>query len=260
MGRLRDYGSEPTMDIHGFPDCVAPEYLEAWSAYISTQTAQDLYNSSPQPQGMTRVVQGFLSSLSKQSTQFLVRAVPGVMSDSVKEARVTLKATQYDYKFWTDRIRLAELLRIADVKVVVNSTYNPIANCINASLEIYLVYVPKPVKGKIPKIGEVLHSKVPYWFSSKQPKALFKTDNLTKKLARSPIPVVPDTYPPVETAMAQPRLWHEWNEKLGISCIRCKGNSFVLHVSSPRMLCFLGSHRKQEMERKLISLARSIFI
>lgn len=260
MSTLQIYGSAPSLDIHGFPDCVDPEYLEAWAAYISTQTAQDLYNSLPQPQGMTRVVRGFLSSLSAISTKFLIKTVPGPMSDSVKECRNVIQSMQYGYKFWLDRIKFFDLLRMADVRVTVNSTYNPIANCINTTATVYLVYVPKPVRGKAPKIGEVLHSRVPYWFSGKQPRALFKTDNLTKKLAKSAMPVVPDTYPSIEYAMAQPRMWHEWDEKLGVSCIRCKGNSLVLKLSSPRLLMFLGNNRKNDLERKLISIVRSTFV
>lgn len=260
MSKLQTYGSEATLDIHGFPDCVDPEYLEAWAAYISTQTAQDLYNSAPQPMGMIRVVRGFLSSLNKTSTKFLIKTVPGPMSDSIKECRSLIKSTQYSYRFWLDRIKFFDVLRMADVRVTVNSMYNPIANCINTTATVYLVYVPKPVKGKQPKIGEVLHSRVPYWFSGKQPRALFKTDNLTKKLAKSAIPVVPDTYPTIEYVMAQPRLWHEWNDTLGVSCIRTKGNSMVLKLSTPRLLMFLGAHQKNELERKLISIVRSTFV
>ena len=257
---LQKYGSEASLDIHGFPDCVDPEYLEAWAAYISTQTAQDLYNSLPQPQGMVRVVRGFLSSLNRTSTKFLIRTVPGPMSDSIKEVRNQIQSMQYSYKFWLDRIRFFDLLRTSEVRVKVDSMYNPIANCINTTATVFIVYVPKPVKGKIPKIGEILHSRVPYWFSGKEPRALFKTDNLTKKLAKSAMPVVPDTYPTIEYAMAQSRLWHDWNESLGVSCIRCKGNSIVLRLSSPRLLMFLGSHQKNELERKLISIVRSTFV
>lgn len=260
MATLKTYGSEPTLDIHGFPDCVDPEYLESWAAYISTQTVQDLYNSAPQPLGMQRVIMGFLSSVSRYSNKFLIRTVPGPMSDSIKHARQSIQSMQYSYKFWLDRIKFFDLLRVADVRVTLDSSFNPIGNCINTTATVYLVYVPKPVKGKVPKIGQVLHSRVPYWFNNKEPRALFKTDNLTKKLAKSPLPVVPDTYPTVEHVMAQPRLWHEWNTEQGISCIRTKGDSMVLKLSSPRLLLFLGRHTKNEVERKLISIVRSTFV
>lgn len=260
MSNLKQYGSSPTLDIGGFPDCVDPEYIEAWAAYISTQTAQDLYNSAPQPKGMERVIRGFISSISSTSTKFLVRSITRPQNDSIAEATAVLKVIRKDLRFWLDRMHFMDEFRMADVRVTVNSTYNPIANCVNSTATAFLVYIPKPVRGKEVKIGSILHSKVPYWFKGKQPASLFKTDNLTKKLAKSAIPVVPDTYPSLEYVMAQPRLWHQWDSKLGVECIRIKGNALVLKISSPRLLLFCGRHRKSDLDRKLITLVRSTFV
>ncbi|ARW58818.1 hypothetical protein HOS33_gp178 [Erwinia phage vB_EamM_Y3] len=260
MTRLRQYGSDVGLEIKNFPDCVDPEYLEAWGAYITTQTAVDLFHSLPQPMGMQRVVEGFLSSLSKTSTKFLIRAVPGPSSVSIKEARALLTLQYQALKKWQQRIQFSKQLRLAEVLSRTSSEYNRVANSINTTIDIYLVYVPQTTTKGIPKVGEMLNKQVPYWFSNKRPKALFKTDNLTMKLAKSPTPVVTDTYPSIHQAMLDSRLWHLWNLDIGVECMRVKGNAFAIHIQSRRLCCFLGSNRRHMIEKKLNSLVRSIFI
>lgn len=259
MSRLKAYGSAVGLDVRNFPDCVDPEYLDAWAAYITTQTAVDLFNSLPQPLGMERVVDGFLSSLSRTSTKYLIRPVPRVTRHSIDQARALLKLQQTDLKRWLARIEFNNKFRLAEVHSRTNSDFNRVANCINTTVDIYLVFVPQTNRTGIPKVGEILHKQVPYWFSNKQPKALFKTDNLTQKLAKSPTPVVTDTYPAIQQAMLLPRQWHAWNLDLGISCMRVKGNAFALHLQSRRLCCFLTSHKRAAVEKKLNSLVRSIF-
>ncbi|WOL24418.1 hypothetical protein fHeYen902_072c [Yersinia phage fHe-Yen9-02] len=260
MGRLSDYGAGTVLDVQSFPDCVDPEFLDAWASYVTTQTAQDLFNSAPQPLGMIRAVQGFLSSLSTISTKFLLRAVPGFKSDSIKLARSLIHAQRKELNLWLTRIRFTEQLSLAEVKTTIDSSYNVVANCMSSTMNIYLVFVPKPVKGKIPKIGKVLHEQIPYWFSGKQPPALFKTDNLTKKLDKGGAVVTPDTYQPLQNLMHRPRAWYEWNTKLGIASARIRGNAVALHIQSPRLLMFLGTHKKSEMERKLNRLVNEIYV
>lgn len=260
MSRLKSYGSDVGLDLRNFPDCVEPEYIEAWGAYITTQTAVDLFHSLPQPLGMQRVVEGFLSSLAKTSTQFLLRPVPPVTKHSLEQAKALLKLQHRDLKQWLQRIEFSNKFRLADVYSRTNSDYNRVANCINTTIDIYLVYVPQTTRGGIPKVGEILHKQVPYWFSNKQPKALFKTDNLTMKLAKSPMPVVPDTYPPIQQAMLSPRAWHPWNIDLGVDCMRVKGNAIALHLQSRRLCCFLSSYKRHAVEKRLNTLVKSIFI
>ncbi|EBY9527623.1 hypothetical protein D5P86_01410 [Salmonella enterica subsp. enterica serovar Infantis] len=262
MSRLREYGSAVGLDIKNFPDCVDPQYIEAWGAFISTQTAVDLFNSLPQPLGMERVVAGFLSSLAKtaSTSKFLIRRVPGVSSLSIKEARALMQIQQRDLNRWLQRIEFTNKFRLAEVYSRTNSDYNRVANSTNTTIDIYLVYVPQTTRKGIPKIGELLHKQVPYWFSNKQPKALFKTDNLTQKLAKSPSPVVTDTYPSIQQAMLAPRAWHMWNMDLGVDCMRVKGNAIALHIQSRRLCCFLSSNRQSVVEKKLNGLVRSIFI
>lgn len=260
MSRLKAYGSAVGLDLQNFPDCVDPEYIEAWGAYITTQTAVDLFHSLPQPLGMERVVEGFLSSLSRTSTNYLIRTIPPVTRHSIEQAKALIKIQQRDLRQWLQRIEFSNKFRLAEVHSRTNSDYNRVANCINTSIDIYLVYVPQTTRGGIPKVGELLHKQVPYWFSNKQPKALFKTDNLTQKLAKSPTPVVTDTYPNIQQAMLAPRAWHQWNFDLGVDCMRVKGNAIALHLQSRRLCCFLTSHKRHAVERKLNSLVRSIFI
>lgn len=260
MSRLRQYGSAVGLDVKNFPDCVDPEYLDAWAAYITTQTAYDLFNSLPQPMGMQRAVEGFMSSLANSSSKFLLRPVPGVTSVSIKEARALLQVQQSNLKQWLQRIQFDRYFRMSEVLSRTTSSYNKVANCTSTTIDIYLVFIPKTTRTGIPKVGEVLHKQVPYWFSNKQPKALFKTDNLTTKLAKSPTPVVSDTYPSIQQMMLAPRAWHHWNTELGIECVRVRGNAFALHIKSSRLCCFLGSNRRSAVEKKLNSLVRSIFI
>lgn len=259
MSRLKAYGSDVGLNIRNFPDCVDPEYIEAWGAYITTQTAVDLFNSLPQPMGMERVVEGFLSSLARTSTKYLIRPAPYVTKHSLEQAKALLKLQHRDLKQWLQRIEFGNKFRLAEVLTRTNSDYNRVANCINTTIDIYLVYVPQTTRKGIPNVGEILHKQVPYWFSSKEPKALFKTDNLTKKLAKSPTPVVTDTYPTVQQAMLTPRAWHDWNLDLGVDCMRIKGNAIALHLQSRRLCCFLTSYKRHVVEKKLNSLVRSIY-
>lgn len=260
MSRLKMYGSEVGLHLKNFPDCVEPEYLDAWCAYITTQTAVDLFHSLPQPLGMERVVEGFLSSLAKTSTKFLIRPIRPVTKHSIDQAQALLQIQQRDLKQWLQRIEFKNKFRLAEVHSRTTSDYNRVANCINTTIDVYLVYIPQTTRGGIPKIGELLHKQVPYWFSNKQPKALFKTDNLTMKLAKSPTPVVTDTYPSIQQAMLTPRAWHPWNLDLGIDCMRVKGNAIAVHLQSRRLCCFLTSYKRHVVEKKLNSLVRSIFI
>lgn len=260
MSRLRTYGSDVGLDVRNFPDCIDPEYLDAWASYITTQTAVDLFHSLPQPMGMTRVVEGFISSLANTTSKFAIRPVPSVTQTSIKEARALLKIQRADVVRWLQRIQFDRQFRLAEVLTRTNSDYNRVANCINTTIDIYLVYVPQTTRKGIPKVGEILHKQVPYWFLGKQPKALFKTDNLTMKLAKSPTPVVTDTYPSIQQAMLAPRAWHLWDMDLGVSCMRVKGNAIALHLQSRRLCCFLASNKRPAVEKKLNSLVRSIFI
>lgn len=261
MTRLKQYGSEVGLTQNAFPDCIDPEYFEAWMAYISTQTAVDLYHSLPQPMGMVRVVEGFISSLAQTSTKYLIKPLPtSVAKMSIKEAYVLLKMQRTEMQQWLQRIQFDKHFRLAEVTSRTNSDYNRIANCINTTIDIYLTYVPRTTRTGIPKVGEILHRQIPYWFTDKQPKSLFKTDNLTMKLAKSPTPVVTDTYPPIQQLMLNGRLWHQWNLSLGIDCARVKGNALALHLQSRRLCCFLGPNRQSAVEKKLNSAVRSIFI
>ncbi|QZE56716.1 hypothetical protein pEaSNUABM20_00180 [Erwinia phage pEa_SNUABM_20] len=260
MSRLKRYGSDVGLDLRNFPDCVDPEYIEAWGAFISTQTAVDLFHSLPQPLGMERVIEGFISSLSRTSTKFLLRHIPPVTLHSIDQAKALLKIQQNDLKQWLQRIEFSNKFRLADVQSRTNSDYNRVANCLNTTIDIYLVYVPQTTRGGIPKVGEILHKQVPYWFSNKQPKALFKTDNLTKKLEKSPLPVVPDTYPTIQQGMLAPRAWHPWSIDLGVDCMRVRGNAIALHIQSRRLCCFLTTYKRHAVEKKLNTLVKSIFI
>ena len=260
MSRLKRYGSDVGLDLRNFPDCISPEFIEAWGAFITTQTAVDLFHSLPQPLGMQRVVEGFMSSLAKTSTKYLLRPVPSVTKHSLETARALLRIQQQDLRQWLQRIEFSNKFRLAEVHSRTNSDYNRVANCINTTIDIYLVYVPQTTRGGIPKVGELLHKQIPYWFSNKQPKALFKTDNLTKKLAKSAIPVVMDTYPNIQQAMLAPRAWHPWNIDLGIDCMRVKGNAFALHLQSRRLCSFLTTNKKHAVEKRLNTLVKSIFI
>lgn len=256
--KLSDYGAGNSLSPSSFPDCVDPEYFEAWIAYVETQTAQDLFNmSNHKDMGMIFAVQGFLSSLNSFTTQATIRPVPPVGKTSLERFKKLLRWRNRAFQEFLKQKLFRKKFRLAEVKSKITPTYNRVANCILYTGDIYLTFVPQDVKQSV---GEILHTNKQFWFSGKTPVSLFKSDNLTKLLEKSAMKNLPDTYPSLVTIMGKPKLWHEWNSELGLDCARTKGNSISLRIRLEKQIFFLGKHKQSEIERLINRTISQVFI
>lgn len=255
MLKLKDYGAGETLSVNSFPDALAPEYFEAWASYVETQTAQDLFNTGKN--GMIYVVQGFISGLNKTVSKPQLRNIPGVASTSKERYLKFLRVRHREMNEFLTRMLVRKTLRPAEVRSRVNSVYNRVANCILVDGEVYMTFVPISVKQKI---GEILNINKQLWFSGKNPPSVFKTDNLTKLLAKSAVQNVPDTYPSIASVIGNREYMEDWSPSLGIDCCRTKGNSFTIRIRLERQIFFLGKHKKNEVERIINQSIKQIFI
>lgn len=260
MSKLQEYGTEVGLTADTFPDAIDPEFFEAWATYISTQTAYELFNSLKQPLGQVRLVQGFLSSIAPIASRPTLRPVTSPYKETMTELKNYCKRYRVEVNQWLERIQFLQMFRLADVKVRIDSSKNIVANCLNYSSDVYLTYVPKPVNGNIPNVGQILHQQAPFWFKGREPAALFKTDNLTKKLKASAHKVEYDTYPRLPQLMASNRAWHPWNEQYGVDVARVHGNAVVIHLQLPRKIVFLMRKTQQEAERQIIKTIKTVFV
>lgn len=260
MTTLKQYGTEVGLTSDNFPDVMDPEFFEAWASYIGTQTAHELFNSAPQPEGHLRAVKGFLSSVSQFSGRPTIRPIRSPLRES--EEQLTNYCKQYwkDINIWLTRIQFNQLLRLADVSVRLSSRKNPVANCLSYSADVYITYVQKPIRGKIPNIGQMLHAQESFWFKGALPSSVSKTDNLTKKLNKSAHGVSYDTYPRLPQLMVSARAWAQWNEDLGVDVARVHGNALCLRVQLPRLICFLMRKKQQEVEKLIVKRIKTIFV
>lgn len=257
--RPEHYGSESRLNATAFPDCADPEYFEAWASYITTKTAQDLFNRLPEPYGMTLTVQGFLSYLASIRSSVLIRSVKSPMSETVKMFESYIKGVRDANDYDLTRNQFLTRFRPAECHVILDSQYNRVANLINVGAWVHVVYSPAPVRGRVPKVGEILHTFKQAWFKGQEPEQLFKTDNLTKVMARSPIPNVPDTYPQVRQLFGQTSGWHPWMERQGIDIARVRGNAVAIRFYVPRTLVFLCDRKKTNMDALLVKKLKNAF-
>lgn len=249
------YGAGTTLKVESFPDAIAPEYFEAWSAYIDTQTAQDLFNRGKD--GMLLAVQGFVSSLNKTVSKPQIKTIPGVANTSKDRYQKFLRTRYKEVNEFFARMLLKKYMRVAEVKTRINGTYNPVANCLVFSGEVYMTFIPNDVRQKV---GEILNANKQLWFSGKTHPSVFKTDNLTKLLAKSALQNVPDTYPSLVTVIGKRKYMAEWNPSLGLDCCRTKGNSFTVRIRLESQVFFLGKHKKSEIERLINRSIKQVFI
>ncbi len=252
MPTLHDYGTEAKLVASAFPSSLDPAYFEVWSQYITTQTAYDLFNSEPQPRGMIRVVQGFISSLAQYNAKIALRPVGSPLKETLQDLKVDTRKYWHEVTKWLDRNQFNQLFRLASVDTVLDVQKNIVANCINYTAKSYLTYVPRQRGTRTEPTGSILHTQKQFWFRGKEPASLFKTDNLTKKLMKSAHGIEYDTYPTLKSIMNQPKNWFEWNENLGVDIARIKGNAVVLSIESPRRICFLMRKKPQEVQRQII--------
>lgn len=255
MIKPSDYGAGDTLHVNSFPDAIAPEYFEAWAAYVDTQTAEDLFNSGKD--GMVLAVQGFVSGLNKTIAKPQIRSIPGVAVTSRDRYSKFLRTRYREVNEFFNRMLLRKYMRVADVRTRIQSNYNQVANCIIVQAEVYMTFIPISAKQKV---GEVLNLNKQLWFSGKMPPSVFKTDNLTKLLAKSALQNVPDTYPSLVSVIGKRKYMAEWNQSLGIHCCRTKGNSFTVRIRLERQIFFLGKHKKSEMERLINRSIKQVFI
>lgn len=257
--RPSHYGSEDGLHPKNFPDCVDPEYFEAWTAYCTTKTAQDLYNRQPAPYGMTLAVQGFISYINTLSTKILIKSVKSPMRESQRLFDLYMKSIRSNIEYPLTRNLFLSKFRLSDVHVVLDSKWNRVSNVLSVGAHVYLVMSPKPERGKTPKVGSILHTFKQAWFREKEPEQLFKTDNLTKKLKRSAIPNVPDTYPQIQQLFGKPALWFPWIDNAGIDIARVRGNAVAIHFYIPPTLVFLCTVSKADMEKSLVKKIKNSF-
>lgn len=255
MIKAKDYGAGDRLDANAFPDALAPEYFEAWTAYVETQTAQDLFNSGKN--GMLYAVQGFISGLNRTVSKPQIRNIPGVSKTSLERYRAFLKLRHKEVNEFFARMLVRRSMRVADVRTRINSIYNPVANCVVLTAEVYMTFIPISAKQKI---GEILNSNKQLWFSGKSPASVFKTDNLTKLLAKSAQQNVPDTYPNLVSVIGKRKYMAEWNQSLGVDCCRTKGNSFTVRIRLEHQIFFLGKHKQSEVERLINRNIKQVFV
>lgn len=255
MIKAKDYGAGDRLDANSFPEALAPEYFEAWAAYIETQTAQDLFNSGKN--GMLYAVQGFISYLNRTVSKPQLRNIPGVSATSLERYKSFLKTRYREVNEFYARMLVRRNLRVADVRSRINSIYNPVANCIVVTAEVYMTFIPISARQKI---GEILNSNKQLWFSGKSHASVFKTDNLTKLLAKSAQQNVPDTYPSLVSVIGKRDYMAEWNPSLGMDCCRTKGNSFTVRIRLEHQIFFLGKHKQSEVERLINRGIKQVFV
>lgn len=242
MASLLTYGSEDKLEASSFPSAFDPECFEAWSSYITTQTAYDLYNSAPHPKGMERVIQGFYSSISQYVANPTIKTIPDPQKESLDDLRRATRAYWQQLTIWLNRIQFNQMFRLADVNTQLDLTTNIVANCVTYTAKSYLTYVPRSREA----VGSILHAQDQFWFNGQKPKALFKPSNLSVK-HKSGIEV--DVYPTLSTIMTSPKAWHTWSDKHGIDIARVKGNAVCLQIESSRMMCFLMRKKPHEVQR-----------
>lgn len=255
MLKASDYGAGDSLSVESFPEAIDPEYFEAWTGYIETQTAQDLFNSGKD--GMVYAVQGFLSSLNKTASHPQLRTVPGVVKTSKERYGKFVRSRYREVNDFFRQKLIRKYLRVADVKTRVDSRYNPVANCIVLDAEVFMTFIPIT---STQKIGEILNSNKQLWFSGKSHPSLFKTDNLTKTLAKSALRNVPDTYPSLVSVIGKRKYMAEWNPAIGVDCCRTKGNSFTVRIRLESQIFFLGKYKQSEIERLINRSIKQVFI